>query len=154
MILVFGCTNVNRCDKEICKMFPSFSEKEYLGLVEFIDFSTRGELLETDIWIIHNAIMDGNYPICNQNWEDIGQSKTLKCSNWQSCPISQDDSTKFQHLFYCNVESESKKLGDYLNRLRDGKNYYAYVYDGGVDNYFMLYCPSDGRLYYTRRRGV
>lgn len=141
-------------DKEFQKLFD-----EYKGTakkvcdVDFLGANFKSEWFEVYLYKIDAVPINSSYPDYKGIWEQKEITEEVVASKWMNCPL--DSATRELYEFTLTVENfdEKKCIKSFNAELNNPENYYSHVYFNELEQYFLLYCPSLGNLYYLRRKG-
>lgn len=140
-------------EKEIQKLFPNYrgTFKKKCD-VDFIGMNFKGEWFEVYLYKVDAIPVDLNYPKYNGIWERKSITEEVITSKWINCPL--DSATRKLYEFNLMLEIFDKKecIKSFNLELNNSENYYSYICFDELDQYFLLYCPSIGNLYYIRKK--
>lgn len=141
-------------EKEIQKLFLNYSgTSKKICDVNFLGTNFKSEWYEVYLYKVDAIPVDLNYPKYNGIWEQKTITEEVITSKWINCPL--DSVTRKLYEFTLTAENFDKKecIKSFNSELNNSDNYYSYIYFNELEQYFLLYCPSIGNLYYIRRKG-
>lgn len=138
--------------KELAILFPKYNEKIIrIFHKDLIGWSNK-DYFDYFILQLDSVYLDSQYPIWNSEWEFVSflNREVKEMTKWEKCPIDSVDYSKFIFEF-----NEISKLEDNLfqKEINNQNNYYCYIYVNNLEKYFLLYNPTENKLYYIRQKG-
>ncbi|MBA3829394.1 MAG: hypothetical protein H0X33_10700 [Taibaiella sp.] len=141
-------------EKEFKMLFPNYNgvgEKK-CG-IDFLGINFKGEVFEFYLYKMNNTKVDTSHPKFKNEWENKELNTEAIVLKWKSCPIDTATMALYKFTLTANNLEEKECSRLFNDELSNPKNYYSYVYFNELENYFLLYCPDKGNLYYIRRKG-
>lgn len=138
--------------KDFEHLFPNHISANVIFHKDFIGWS-HGDYFELFIYRTIGVKIDSGYPIIDKNWERIILPDTTEAIAWSNCPIDSITRLKYERELTWIINCEIKEGKALQRELKDGSNYYSYIYVNELQKYFLLYNPSKGILYYIRQNG-
>lgn len=155
IILYINDSSFNPLKKrDFQKLFDKYNgTAEKICDVDFLGANFKSEWFEVYLYKVGVIPINSNYPDYNGIWEQKEITDEAVTSKWTSCPL--DSTTRELYEFTLTVENFDKKecVKSFNAELNNPENYYSHVYFNELEQYFLLYCPSLGNLYYLRRKG-
>lgn len=132
-------------DKEFAILFPQRVDNiKRIYYKDFIGWSHHGDFLDYFIYQLDIVRIDYNYPIWDKEWEYVSLPEEIEKTRWLQSPIDSVVYSKFSLEF-----NEIDKLGtnSFIGKLKEIGNYYCYLYCNNLEKYFLLYSPTDKKLF-------
>jgi hypothetical protein len=141
-------------DKDFQKLFYNYNgSTEKICDVDFLGKNFKSEWFEAYLYKVDAVPVNSNYPDYKGIWEQKEITDEVITSKWRSCPL--DSVTNKLYEFTLTVENFDEKecIKSFNTELNNPNNYYSHIYFNELEQYFILYCPDIGNLYYIRRKG-
>ncbi len=119
---------------------------------DFLKASFHGELFEIYKFRIKGATIDRNYPNIN-NWEREEITTESIISKWKNCPLDSQALELYDFTLTANDFDKIKCFESFNKDLLNPTNFYSYIHNNELGQYFFLYSINRQELYYLRRRG-
>ncbi len=137
-------------ENDFQKLFGKNVKFNKLYSKDFIGLSLHGELFEIYKYNIKDAIIDKNYPKITE-WEHQKITNEVIISKWRNCPLDSQSLNLYKTTL--EINNDIKSVDSFYNELFNPQNYYSYICFEESNQYFLLYCTQNHKLYYIRRKG-
>jgi len=141
-------------ERDFQKLFNKYNgTAKKICAVDFLGVNFKSEWFEVYLYKLDDLPVNSNYPDYNGVWEQKEFTDETITSKWKSFPL--DSITRELYEFTLTVENFNQKecIKSFNEELKNPENYYAQIYFNELEQYFLLYCPDIGNLYYIRRKG-
>jgi len=139
-------------DKDFNKLFKQNIDADKLCSIDFLGFNAKGEFFEIYKYGISEVEIDDTLPNI-QVWGNKEITSNTIIGKWKSCPLDALSNQLYDFTLTANDFDKWDCSNTFNKGLKDPENYYCYIHLNELEQYFLLYNPKEGTLYYLRRKG-